>query len=519
MSGTFLQKYIVPAVLALATVFIINTYVFPPESGSNLQPGDGYTLPVDADLNRVANREVTFREDEKISAEEQLTTVQTNKYEAVFSTFGGTLCDISFKHHEGKNGSDLKTVYHKTFHEREESMLTVMLDSETPYFYTLIKKEKDDTHTVLVYSAENRDWEVTKTFYLSDENYQIDMGLKIRPKTAGVSVRPRIFLSSPFIGELQKQVVSGVRFDQKSNDIKRVADRDLNEKAWVLPEIFGTENNYFMHGLVGNSDGFIQRGFYKKQVADRVTTILEGKEVTETSEARLAFYIGPKSLDSLRMVDSRLEGLLSFGWLSFIAKFLLMILLLIQEQVHNFGLAIILLTILIKLVMLPLSVKSQRLMGTMEKHQPQIAYLRKKYAHDQMRLNAELMKYYQEHKTSPFAPVFGCLGQLIQLPIFFSLYRVLSSSIDLYNAPFMLWLQDLSSPDPYYILPLCVGLAIMFQPNRVGGKKQAAQAAMMPYIFGAIMTAVFAGLPAGLGLYMSVNMLFSMLEIRVAKRA
>lgn len=222
------------------------------------------------------------------------------------------------------------------------------------------------------------------------------------------------------------------------------------------------------------------------------------KEFTVSTKA----YFGPKELESLRAVDPQLVDAIDFGWTSFLAVPLLHSLKWLFEYVKNYGLAIILLTFVIKMLLFPLTYKSMKSMAKISKLQPQLTALREKYKDDKEKLNVEMMNFM---KTNGYNPVGGCLPILIQMPIFFALYRVLFNSIELYQAPFFGWIQDLSSPDPFFITPVLLTALMYFQqklsPTTAADPMQQKMLQFMPVMFGFFMLL----LPAGLNIYMVVN--------------
>ena len=181
----------------------------------------------------------------------------------------------------------------------------------------------------------------------------------------------------------------------------------------------------------------------------------------------------------------------------------------LYQYVGNYGVAIILLTLLLKLVTYPLTYKSMKSMKEMARLQPQLARLREKHANDKEALNREMLTLMRGHGYNPVA---GCLPIVVQMPIFFALYRVLYSSIDLYHAPFAFWINDLSAHDPFYVTPVLMSVTMFVQqkltPNTATDPMQAKMIQFMPLIFGAFMLA----LPSGLTLYMLVNALASIAQ-------
>jgi YidC/Oxa1 family membrane protein insertase len=211
-------------------------------------------------------------------------------------------------------------------------------------------------------------------------------------------------------------------------------------------------------------------------------------------------------MTALTKVDPILSDAINFGWTSFIAIPLLSGLKWLYANlpgpIKNYGLAIILLTFLIKMLLFPLMYKSMTSMAKMSKLQPQMNALREKHKDNKEKLNQEMMTFM---KTNGYNPISGCLPILLQMPIFFALYRVLFNSMELYHAPFAGWIHDLSSPDPFYVTPILLcGLMFLQQklsPNTAADPAQQKMLQIMPVMFGAFMLM----LPSGLTIYMVVN--------------
>lgn len=223
----------------------------------------------------------------------------------------------------------------------------------------------------------------------------------------------------------------------------------------------------------------------------------------------LRVYFGPKELDLLRSVEPTLDHAVDFGWFTVFAYPLLKLLKWFYQYVGNYGVAIILLTLLLKILTYPLTYKSMKSMKEMARLQPQLQKLREKHKDDKEALNREMLTMMKSHGYNPMA---GCLPILIQMPIFFALYRVLYGSIDLYHAPFALWIHDLSASDPFYVTPILLSITMFIQqkmtPNTATDPVQAKMIQFMPLIFGAMML----GLPSGLTLYMLVNAIASIAQ-------
>lgn len=216
----------------------------------------------------------------------------------------------------------------------------------------------------------------------------------------------------------------------------------------------------------------------------------------------LKLYFGAKELDRLRAVEPTLDLTVDFGMFTFVAYPLLRIMKWFHGIFHNWGVAIILLTLLVKILTFPLTYKSMKSMKKMAKLQPRIKLIQEKYKDDREALNREMMTMMKTHGYNPMA---GCFPILIQMPVFFALYQVLYSSFELYKAPFMLWITDLSLKDPFYVTPVILTAVMYLQqkltPATISDPMQAKMMQFMPIIFGVMMVT----LPSGLTLYMLVN--------------
>ncbi len=222
----------------------------------------------------------------------------------------------------------------------------------------------------------------------------------------------------------------------------------------------------------------------------------------------LKFYAGPKKPEILKAVGYHLDAAVDYGFFHFIARPLLVILNFFYKYTQNYGISIILLTILIKLAFFPLSHKSYKSMKALQKLQPKMEELRKKYANDKEALNREMMLLYKRYGVNPLS---GCLPMLVQIPFFIALYQALMNAIELRQAPFMFWLNDLSAKDPYYVTPLLMGATMLIQQILTPSSGDPTQKKMM-YIMPVVFTFMFLNFPSGLVLYWLINNIFSIFQ-------
>jgi YidC/Oxa1 family membrane protein insertase len=219
-------------------------------------------------------------------------------------------------------------------------------------------------------------------------------------------------------------------------------------------------------------------------------------------------YAGPKEYDRLKTYGHGLEHIVDFGWFSFLAVPLFWVLKLFYSVVHNYGTAIIILTVLVRIPFIPIVNKGQKSMKKLQDLQPRIAEIREKHKKDPQTVQREIMELYKKNKVNPMG---GCLPIVLQIPVFFALYKVLLIAIELRGAPFMFWIKDLSAMDPYYILPIIMGVTMVIQqkmtPSGMDPKQQKIMM-LMPVVF----TFLFLNFASGLVLYWLANNVLSIVQ-------
>ncbi|MCG7929700.1 MAG: membrane protein insertase YidC [Candidatus Thiodiazotropha lotti] len=264
--------------------------------------------------------------------------------------------------------------------------------------------------------------------------------------------------------------------------------------AWIPPK--DQVEHYYTNALTG---GKYLLGSYSPSI-----TVENG----ETQKISRQLYIGPKLQDQLEQIAEGLELTVDYGWLTVIAKPIFWLLKSIHNMVGNWGWAIILLTLLIKAVFYKLSETSYKSMANMRKFTPRVQALKDRYGDDKQRFQQAMMELYKTEKINPLG---GCLPILVQIPVFIALYWVLLESVELRHAPWVLWIESLSEKDPYFILPLIMGVSMFVQQKLNPAPPDPMQAKIMmslPFVF----TIFFAFFPAGLVLYWVVNNLISIAQ-------
>ncbi|MDH5648336.1 MAG: membrane protein insertase YidC [Gammaproteobacteria bacterium] len=228
----------------------------------------------------------------------------------------------------------------------------------------------------------------------------------------------------------------------------------------------------------------------------------------EQGQLRTRLYVGPKEHKRLIKLSEGMDLTVDFGLLTFISAPLYWLLTTIHDWVGNWGLAIIFLTLIIKLVFFPLSAASYKSMAHMRRVQPKLQAIKERYGDDKQRFNQAMMEIYKTEKINPLG---GCLPILIQIPVFIALYWVLLETVEMRHAPFVLWIRDLSSPDPYFILPLIMGVSMYAQHWLNPAPLDPIQKKIMQFM-PAMFTVFFLFFPAGLVLYWVVNNILSIAQ-------
>jgi len=370
---------------------------------------------------------------------------------------------------------------------------------------------------------------IEKTYKFAPDTYAIGMEVIIK-NGSGRAIQDKLFvaLNSNAPHGKRRYAFEGPSafINDKLQEIqtKKIKDQDTfdGKIKWVA-----LQSRYFMAGLIPDqieeaslhlalkSDKFLAARYRQPEKA-----IQPGTQYTYNCQ----LFMGPKNIQDLKKVGNDLQKVVDFGWFDIIAKPCLWLMNLFYSVIPNYGVAIIILTILVKLLLWPLGQKSYKSMSEMKKIQPLMKEIREKYKDDKQRMNQEVMGLYRTYKINPLG---GCLPMVVQLPFFFALYRMLYEAIELRHAPFFLWIDDLAAPDrlfrfdfsipfmepPYGIpvLTIVMGASMLLQQKMsppMGDATQAKMMMFMPIIF----TVIFINFSSGLVLYWLVNNLLSIAQ-------
>jgi YidC/Oxa1 family membrane protein insertase len=401
-----------------------------------------------------------------------------------------------------------------------------------------LKLGRESLSGELVLQGELGGLRVRETLRFDAGQYTIDAHIRVENTTAS----PRALTFSlpwlyrhdektpaeKFPGQLPTEVVWAASGRvQRVEDLKTVGRHEAEGGAWVA-----LGSTWYLAALIPKSPGFTLviegdkkegKEEYRVAVAVRAgPTIAPG----QAWEGRVIFYIGPKEYDRLEALG--LEGTVNFGGFPLPQRYgglpmewlgvpILKLMNWLHGFVANYGVVIILLTVVSKVLFFPLTVKSLRSMKAMQALQPQINALRSKYRSEPRKLQEETMTLYRKHRVNPMG---GCLPMVAQVPIFYALYLALSVSVELQNAPFLcigrafgvdLWICDLAGYDPTYILPILMGVSMFIQQKMtptMGDPRQARMMLVMPFVF----TFMFLNLPSGLVLYWFMSNVLQILQ-------
>lgn len=266
--------------------------------------------------------------------------------------------------------------------------------------------------------------------------------------------------------------------------------------------------------FVSNFDRYYASVVYNFDKALEITLMPDAKEnpnafIHANGNISFSGWMGPKNFNDLKALNPKLTDVIDYGWFTFIAKPMFTLLQFIQSYVGNWGWTIVILTILIKLVLYPLSYKGMVGMQKLKDLAPKMKEIQAKYKDDKQRQSMAMMELYKKHGANPMG---GCLPLLLQIPVFFAIYRVLINAIELKGAEWILWIHDLAEMDPWFVLPILMGATMFIQqkitPTAMQDELQKKIFQMLPIIF----TFFFIWFPAGLTLYWFVNNLFTIAQ-------
>ncbi|HJM68476.1 MAG TPA: membrane protein insertase YidC [Candidatus Babeliales bacterium] len=469
---------------------------------------------VDPDITelKATEYEIDFIDSKPKDFKPVATVVETDSAQFTFSNEGAALDKVVFTRKEKKNTQEFDTF---ESHGQEDKLFLLAFNDKTPYFYKQVEHKELEDRIVLTYTADFAGGSVTKEFTAFRKIDKVDLKVSLDITNPGKKgVRTRLLLCSPHLKPLSDDPVR-VFFEERGSMKLYTNSKEIANKLLSGPiSLLGMDDRYFAYSLVGDSNNFFQRAFFKSISDQAICAYLQSKWIKQSGSWETSFYLGPKQVHKFAAVDERLDEVLDYGWLTMLSKFLLKLLNMVHDYVQNYGWAIIALTILLKLALLPFTWRAeQKMKGAASQRDElnrKLAYLKERYKDDPQGLARERSEAMRKHGMPGLG---SCLPMLLQLPIFIALNRVLSNSISLYMAPF-LWIPNLAAKDPYYILPaLVVGAIVLHSPSASKDPKQG----LMPYAMALFFGAITMQLSSGSVLFILTSTVTGVLQAGVMK--
>lgn len=467
-----------------------------------------------------------------VNKQGQIISIDTDVFQVKIDTLGGDVVEAKLNNYPEKLGTPTPiTLLNDDPASRyiaESGLLSPQgpdtVDAQALYTpeqtkYTLSPNQ--DTLLVKLNWQNAEGLKVTKIFTFTRNSYEIKVAYDISNETKNIwqgSLYTQLLRTDtppPSSGGMVNLTTFfGAALSTPDKPFDKIAFKTIKDKPIQLSAQGGWAamiQHYFISAWVPPSN--LPESYYTRAMADGTYTIgmisqplSVAPGATYNTESKL--YTGPASAKYLDKVAPNLKLTIDYGWFWFISGIIFWMMQKIYDVVGNWGWSIVIVTIIIKLLFYQLSAKSYRSMRDLKKLQPKIESLRDRFKDDKQKLTQATLDLYRQEKVNPMS---GCLPILIQIPVFIALYWVLVESVELRQAPFILWIHDLSQHDPYYILPILMGASMFLQQMlnpSVGDPMQQKLMMLMPIIF----TFLFANFPAGLMLYWFVNNTLSFLQ-------
>lgn len=509
-----IKEWIFPLVLAISSTFLIQYFMGPrgdKVSQETIQSGQSFTAPVMEQINKPLLLDIDFAKQK--DGQEILHEVVTAKGTYVFSSKGATLHSFNFPWQ--KNTQQIGTI------AMHADCFMVGLNENTPLFYDFVSQTNEDQSVKIIYQAHSKEGLLVKTFTLHQDSYVVDVAVALQAKEALAKPEQiRLFIANPVMTpgvnwEVENGLVNTIGSgDSISLDVVEIKKNSNTERFWYTPKTFGFASQFLIHALLPTAAGqaSTQRAYFKKEAESRYVAILESPAFETSSSVQWSVYLGPKTVSDLTQSAPFLISTLNYGWFAPISKAMLSLLNTFNEYLGSYGWAIILLTFLLKLLLMPFMMKGEKSMRAGQDFGKKMEYIKQKYKNNPEELQLAQAELIKKHGMPG---VGGCLPMLLNIPMFFALNKVLSSAIELHGAPF-LWISNLSAPDPYYILSVVVALGIVFSP--MGGTGDGVKQRLFKYCFALFLGTVTAYFASGLALFIVINSLMSILQTYLQKR-
>lgn len=523
------NKNTIIALVLMLVVWSGFTYFFPANTINTVDDEtivSGETVPIPASTV-IDHQQPRLNSTDSVSNElphvvEKTFIVENDKFIATFSTVGARIISLQLKDYRVEN--DLNSDFVSVIDSVNNVPSTALISTGNLSIHDKLVYDVDVIGDITVVGNDSLQFKaltnsgliVNKIYKFKSDSYDIKCEIFLE-NTSSISLNGalKISLYSFWNDEMKGnrlEFVGPVSFSNDelfTDDVEDVAEEPVRYKNLV--QWSGFETKYFISSIIVNNNNDLDTLIVSKK-DNAVVNSFDFKPISlfpsQTKSYNLTFYYGPKDLTILKSVGYGLSEAINFGFFKILAKPLHIVLNFFYSYVGNYGISIILLTIILKLLFWPLTQKSYVSMKAMQTLQPEMKKLREKFRDDKEGLNRKMMELYKEHRVNPLG---GCLPMFVQIPVFFALYKVLLDTIELRHAPFMFWITDLSIKDPYYITPLVMGLTMFIQQKLTPTTMDPMQAKMMmamPVVF----TFMFLNFPAGLVIYWLVNNLLTIFQ-------
>ncbi|MEW6687015.1 MAG: membrane protein insertase YidC [Candidatus Edwardsbacteria bacterium] len=455
-------------------------------------------------------------------------TVETLNYNAVFTTIGATLKSFQLKNYPDSLGHPLQLIPEGKrnlglllFPQEKETDLSDVIFQSSSQNIVLAESQKEGDITFETSIGESV--LVRKKFHFYDKKFQFSLQIEIEnPQKVDLGRRYELGWQSG-LRHSEKNKREDMNYFGVISLLGTELATDRLGEFHKKPKISHTGNigftgvrtKYFLAAIIpdSSSKAEVSRGEKKEE---GILSAFLTRTITERVNDRWRIFVGPIDADFLKTVGCGLEIVADTGpsWLRWLTRFILQFLLILHQVIPNYGVVIIVFSLVVNILFFPLTFSSMKSMREMQRLQPKLKQIQQQYKKDPHRLQQETMKLYKEHHVNPFG---GCLPLLIQIPVFISLYNVLKDTVKLRGAHFVLWIKDLSVPDaityvngfPIAILPILMGAVMFFQQKMtITDPRQK----MMIYMMPVMMTVIFYNFPSGLVLYWLTSSILSMAE-------
>ncbi len=509
MEQSDLQKRLLLALALSFIVFIAYSYFFPVQPSGNVQTTTVSTsqntpqTPKAQDVAAQQQSEQTKAAAAPQSTSAVLATVKSNDFIITVDEYGRlSQMELLKKKYQLTEGENLKIIDPTKVKPLEVRFSDMAINEEafkTPYSVegaSQIDLANGEGTLTLVQRLSSLTVTKKITFKATGE-YRVEVLTSV----------PALYFITPgyrpVADNSNYMLVRGALIKGADNIITPIEDGDANgDEAFKNAKIASAFDRYYA-SLFYDFDKGMNVSVLKVGEGDPLIFVQSEQEIA------LNGYIGAKEYKVLHAINPELTDAIEFGWFTFLSTPFFKILLWINNYVGNWGWAIIIFTILVKLVLFPLSYKGMMSMQKLKDLAPKMKELKEKYGSDPMKMNAQMMELYKKHGANPMG---GCLPLLLQIPVFFALYRVLLNADELQGATWILWINDLAVMDPYFILPLLMGASMWFQQKITPANFTDPMQEKIFKWFPVIMTVFFVYFPSGLVLYWLVNNLFTIAQ-------